>query len=58
MGQDRFVDWRKELVAKLVSIQKVDTKGRGYWENATGRFWENDPVLVTAYSLLALQTAE
>ena len=53
-----FVNWRADLVARLVSVQQIDDKtGHGYWKNDTGRFWENDPVLVTAYSVLALQMA-
>ena len=51
-----LVNWRAEVAKKLVSLQKIDPgTGAGYWENETGRYWENDPVLVTAYSLLALQ---
>jgi squalene-hopene/tetraprenyl-beta-curcumene cyclase len=50
------LDWRVELARKLVATQKVEPKtGRGYWVNENGRFWENDPVLVTAYALLALE---
>jgi squalene-hopene/tetraprenyl-beta-curcumene cyclase len=53
-----FVDWKTELATTLVSMQKIDEKtGKGYWVNDTGRFWENDPVLSTAYCLTALQTA-
>ncbi len=49
--------WREELVVKLVSLQKVDARtGLGYWVNETGRWMENDPVLVTAYVTLALET--
>ncbi len=55
--QKKFVDWRRELVTKYVRDQKQDTNGRGYWVNETGRFWENDPVLVTSYSILAMQIA-
>jgi squalene-hopene/tetraprenyl-beta-curcumene cyclase len=52
------VYWRPELVKKLLSLQKIDPKtGHGYWVNANGRFWESDPVLVTAYSVIALQVA-
>lgn len=51
-----MVDWRIQLARRLVSLQKVDPDtGGGYWINDTGRFWENDPVLATAYALLALQ---
>ncbi len=45
------IDWRRELGRKLVSVQKTD----GSWINETSRWWENDPVLVTAYSVLALE---
>lgn len=52
------VNWRNELVKKLVSLQKIDpTTGGGFWVNPEGRWWEADPVLVTAYSLLALDVA-
>jgi squalene-hopene/tetraprenyl-beta-curcumene cyclase len=51
-----MVDWRIQLARRLVSLQKVDPDtGGGYWVNATGRFWENDPVLATAYAIRALQ---
>ena len=46
----QWIDWRKELTRKLVEKQKGD----GSWLNDSGRWWENDPVLVTAYSLIAL----
>ena len=35
---------------KLINLQKAD----GSWANENGRWWEKDPVLVTAYSLIAL----
>ncbi len=57
-GSDTFTDaagkthdWRYELMNKLVSLQKSD----GFWINDNNRWWENDPVLVTSYSLLALE---
>jgi squalene-hopene/tetraprenyl-beta-curcumene cyclase len=57
-GEDTFTDaagkvhdWRHDLMKKLVSLQKFD----GYWMNDNGRWWENDPVLCTTYSLLALE---
>ena len=43
-------DWRSDLVTKLASIQRDD----GSWTNTTGRWYEDDPNLVTAYSLLAI----
>jgi squalene-hopene/tetraprenyl-beta-curcumene cyclase len=64
MGQDvlaltdeRRINWREELLRKLISIQRIEPDGTGYWKNDEGRWWEGDPVLVTAYSLLALQFA-
>ena len=50
-----LIDWRPALARRLLNIQKVDPAGGAYWLNDTGRFWENDPVLATAYSILALQ---
>jgi len=50
-------DWRRELIEKLVALQRTDPQtGRKYWVNDEGRWMENDPVLVTAYSVLALET--
>jgi len=51
-----FVNWKAEVAKKLVATQVIDPDtGQGYWVNKTGRYWENDPILVTSYSLLALQ---
>ena len=57
-GADTFTDatgkshdWRYELMNKLVNLQKAD----GFWINENNRWWENDPVLVTSYSLLVLE---
>jgi squalene-hopene/tetraprenyl-beta-curcumene cyclase len=47
-------DWRAELAAKLVSLQKSD----GHWENANNRFWEADGVLCTSFAMLALRLCE
>lgn len=53
---ETLVDWRADLARKLVQLQKIDPKtGSGYWVNKNGRFWESDPVLTTAYALLALE---
>ncbi len=46
-------NWANDLVDKLASLQKEN----GSWENTQNRFMEEDPVLTTAYSLIALQTA-
>ena len=54
----RKVKWREELVRKLVSLQRIDPKtGLGYWQNDSNRWWENDPNLVTSYTLIALEIA-
>ena len=45
--------WREEFVKKLTSIQA----GEGYWVNENGRWWENNKELVTAYCVLALESA-
>lgn len=44
------VDWRKELAVTLVQAQRED----GSWINESARWWENDPVLVSAYALISL----
>ncbi len=45
------VDWRKDLGNALLSKQRED----GSWINTeNSRWWESDPILVTAYSVLAL----
>lgn len=46
------VNWTTELSRKLISLQNGD----GSWANtASGRWMESDPVLVTAYTVLALE---
>ncbi len=51
--------WRTEMIKQLTRLQKVETdgSGEGYWVNANNRWLENDPVLVTAYTLIALDIA-
>lgn len=63
-GQDRIeiqggkaISWRTEVVKKLLELHKIDPDGTGYWLNATGRFWEANPVLATSYTVLTLQIA-
>jgi len=51
----QHVAWRQQVAEKVVSTQKVEN-GKGYWLNDTGRFWENDKVLDTAYALLTLES--
>ena len=43
-------DWRKELTEQLTHLQREN----GSWVNAADRWYEGDPNLVTAYSLMAL----
>jgi len=51
LADGKEVDWRSDLAKKLISLQHDE----GFWVNDNGRFWEKDPVLVTAYSVLALE---
>ena len=44
-------EWKKELGAKIVSLQKPD----GSWSNENNRFWESDPVLCTSFALIVLE---
>ncbi len=46
-------DWRRELCDHLLDLQRED----GSWLNTTDRWQEGNPHLVTAYAVLALQTA-
>jgi len=63
-GQDVFApedgpmfNWRIELIKRLLSEQKTELDGSGYWVNDVSRYWESDRILVTAYTLIALQVA-
>jgi len=44
-------EWKKELSAKVISLQKPD----GSWFNDNNRFWEADPVLCTSFAMLVLE---
>jgi squalene-hopene/tetraprenyl-beta-curcumene cyclase len=44
-------DWREDLAGQLLKIQSSG----GFWVNDNARWWENNPVLVTAYVVLALE---
>jgi len=46
-------DWRKDLVARLATLQSAD----GSFTSVDKRWNESDPVLITAYALIALRTA-
>lgn len=45
------INWRREAALKLINLQKPN----GSWANENGRWWEKDSVLVTAYSVMALE---
>ena len=47
----RTIKWREELTLKLINLQRPD----GSWMHVDARWWEKDPALVTAFSLLALE---
>ena len=44
-------DWPRELARALMKLQRED----GSWVNENARWWEGEPVLTTAYALLALR---
>src|ERR1051325_2805250 len=48
---EQKLDWRREVAMRLINLQKSD----GSWQNDNGRWWEKDPNLVTAYSVMALE---
>ena len=43
----KTLDWRRDVAMRLINLQKAD----GSWQNDTGRWWEKDPNLVTAYAV-------
>lgn len=47
-------NWRADLIRQLSKLQRDD----GSWTNPADRWYEGDPNLVTAYSLLALSYCE
>lgn len=52
MGSVR-ADWRHDLIARLAELQNDD----GSFKILDDRWMENDPVLITAYALIALRHA-
>ncbi|MGI9239183.1 MAG: hypothetical protein ACR2RV_00190, partial [Verrucomicrobiales bacterium] len=44
------INWRVQLAKKFFNEQAAD----GSWQNANGRWWEADPILVTSYAILSL----
>jgi squalene-hopene/tetraprenyl-beta-curcumene cyclase len=53
-AQGKTHNWRSDLVAQLAKLQKDN----GSWVNSADRWYEGDPNLVTAYSLMALSHAK
>ncbi len=51
LNDGRKIDWRTELGLRLIDLQQRD----GSWSNTSGRWWEKNPALVTAYALLSLE---
>jgi len=52
-GETALRDWRADLVERLSRLQNED----GSFRSVDDRWMENDPVLITAYALIALQAA-
>ncbi|MBN2243765.1 MAG: terpene cyclase/mutase family protein [Acidobacteria bacterium] len=52
-GKGRRHNWREELCAKLLELQYPD----GYWVNTDPAEWQDNKVLVTAFTLIALENA-
>ena len=50
--EGKKIDWKKDLALKVMSTQQTD----GSWINeGSNRWMEDNPILVTAYSLLSLE---
>lgn len=45
------IDWRIDLAKRLLNLQHNE----GFWVNTNGRWWEKDPALVTAYTILTIE---
>ena len=52
LATGKSAPWRRDLALRLMSLQTRD----GSWANANPRWWEKDPVLVSCYAMLALET--
>ena len=51
MADGKQVAWASDLALKIINLQSTD----GSWVNSSGRWWEKDPTLVTAYAVLTLE---
>lgn len=45
------VDWQRSIAMRLINLQQTN----GSWVNGNGRWWESDPILVTAYAVMTLE---
>jgi len=52
-GKPRPHDWANDLIDRLATLQNED----GSFKSQGNRWMEKDPVLITAYALIALRTA-
>lgn len=52
-GRLKKVDWREDLIKTLAEMQQSD----GSFKSVNERWMENDPVLITAYGLIAVGEA-
>jgi squalene-hopene/tetraprenyl-beta-curcumene cyclase len=48
---NKKADWRKDIAKVVLTNQRED----GSWVNSNSRYWESDPILVTAYAVLTLE---
>ncbi len=51
LKNNKKADWRRDIALMLLTNQRED----GSWVNKNSRWWESDPVLVTAYAVITLE---
>ena len=52
-GESVLHNWRKEILEQLMALQNSE----GFWVNENARWCENQKVLVTAYTIIAMEHA-
>jgi squalene-hopene/tetraprenyl-beta-curcumene cyclase len=50
-GQGRRHNWREDLAKKLLAVQH----GEGFWVNEDPQYWQDNKVLVTAFTMMAIE---